>query len=67
MSIVISDIAHALCSKIIDARSILRAEGLAAIRFDARHARAAMDTAANKIEANDADGLWLLAWGELSS
>jgi transposase len=37
---------HALC-----------AEGLLAICIDARHAKAALDMAANKADANDADGL----------
>ncbi|CAN5437204.1 hypothetical protein BH10PSE12_BH10PSE12_32700 [soil metagenome] len=41
---------HALC-----------AEGLRAICIDARHARAAPDIAANKTDANDADGLAHLA------
>src|SRR3954462_10478409 len=35
----------------------LRAEGLTAICIDARHAKAALDMAANKTDANDADGL----------
>src|SRR3954454_8417948 len=35
----------------------LRAEGLPAICIDARHAKAALDMAANKTDANDADGL----------
>ncbi|TIL64223.1 IS110 family transposase [Mesorhizobium sp.] len=35
----------------------LRAEGLPAICIDARHANAALDMAANKTDANDADGL----------
>lgn len=39
----------------------LRAEGLPAICIDARHAKAALDMAANKTDANDADGLALLA------
>jgi transposase len=39
----------------------LRAEGLPAICIDARHAKAALDTAANKTDANDADGLAHLA------
>src|SRR3982750_1475631 len=39
----------------------LRAEGLPAIRIDARHAKAALDMAANKTDANDADGLAHLA------
>lgn len=41
---------HALC-----------AEGLPAICIDARHAKAALDMAANKTDANDADGLAQLA------
>jgi transposase len=41
---------HALC-----------AEGLPAICVDARHAKAALDMAANKTDANDADGLAHLA------
>src|SRR5215207_6318828 len=41
---------HALC-----------AEGLPAICIDARHAKAARDMAANKTDANDADGLAHLA------
>ena len=41
---------HALC-----------AEGLPAICIDARHAKAALDMAANKTDANDADGLAHLA------
>jgi len=39
----------------------LRAEGLPAICIDARHAKAALDMAANKTDANDADGLAELA------
>ena len=39
----------------------LNAEGLPAICIDARHAKAALDTAANKTDANDADGLAHLA------
>lgn len=35
----------------------LSAEGLPAICIDARHAKAALDMAANKTDANDADGL----------
>ena len=35
----------------------LVAEGLPAICIDARHAKAALDMAANKTDANDADGL----------
>jgi transposase len=41
---------HALCT-----------EGLPAICIDARHAKAALDMAANKTDANDADGLAHLA------
>lgn len=41
---------HALC-----------AEGLPAVCIDARHAKAALDMAANKTDANDADGLAHLA------
>src|SRR5829696_5128133 len=41
---------HALC-----------AEGLRAICIDARHTKAALDMAANKTDANDADGLAHLA------
>lgn len=41
---------HALC-----------AEGMPAICIDARHAKAALDMAANKTDANDADGLAHLA------
>src|ERR1700709_940986 len=41
---------HALC-----------AEGLPALCIDARHAKAALDMAANKTDANDADGLAHLA------
>ncbi|CAK12146.1 MULTISPECIES: IS110 family transposase [Rhizobium] len=39
----------------------LRAEGLPAICVDARHAKAVLDMAANKTDANDADGLAHLA------
>jgi transposase len=39
----------------------LIAEGLPAICIDARHAKAALDMAANKTDANDADGLAQLA------
>ena len=39
----------------------LRAEGLPAICIDARHAKAALNMAANKTDANDADGLAQLA------
>ena len=39
----------------------LGAEGLPAICIDARHAKAALDMAANKTDANDADGLAHLA------
>lgn len=39
----------------------LIAEGLPAICIDARHAKAALDMAANKTDANDADGLSQLA------
>jgi transposase len=39
----------------------LVAEGLPAICIDARHAKAALDMAANKTDANDADGLAHLA------
>src|SRR5262245_12857091 len=39
----------------------LRAEGLPATCIDARHAKAALDMAANKTDANDADGLAHLA------
>ena len=39
----------------------LSAEGLPAICVDARHAKAALDMAANKTDANDADGLAHLA------
>jgi transposase len=35
----------------------LTAEGLPTICIDARHAKAALDMAANKTDANDADGL----------
>src|SRR6202043_4060998 len=43
----------------------LRTEGLPAICIDARHAKAALDMAANKTDANDADGLAHLADGRL--
>ena len=39
----------------------LTAAGLPAVCIDARHAKAALDTAPNKTDANDADGLSLLA------
>jgi transposase len=39
----------------------LTAQGLPAVCIDARHAKAALDTAPNKTDANDADGLALLA------
>lgn len=39
----------------------LNAEGLPAICIDARHAKAALDMAPNKTDANDADGLAQLA------
>lgn len=39
----------------------LKEEGLPAICIDARHAKAALDMAANKTDANDADGLAHLA------
>src|ERR1035438_10009699 len=39
----------------------LRAEELPAICIDARHAKAALDMAPNKTDANDADGLAQLA------
>lgn len=39
----------------------LTSEGLPAICIDARHAKAALDMAANKTDANDADGLAHLA------
>src|SRR5262245_34234662 len=39
----------------------LREEGLPAICIDARHAKAALDMAPNKTDANDADGLAQLA------
>lgn len=39
----------------------LRAEGLPAICIDARHAKAALNMAANKTDANEADGLAHLA------
>jgi len=39
----------------------LTAEGVPAICIDARHAKAALDMAANKTDANDADGLAELA------
>jgi len=35
----------------------LSAEGVPAICIDARHAKAALDMASNKTDANDADGL----------
>jgi transposase len=35
----------------------LKADGVPAICIDARHAKAALDMAANKTDANDADGL----------
>ena len=38
-----------------------RVDGLPAVCIDARHAKAALDTAPNKTDANDADGLSLLA------
>jgi transposase len=38
----------------------LTAEGLPAVCIDARHAKAALNTAPNKTDANDADGLALL-------
>lgn len=41
--------------------NVLSAEGLPAICIDARHAKAALDMAANKTDANDADGLAHLA------
>jgi transposase len=41
-------------------RSLI-AEGLPAVCIDARHAKAALATAPNKTDANDADGLALLA------
>ena len=40
---------------------VLCTEGLPAICIDARHAKAALDMAANKTDANDADGLAELA------
>jgi len=40
---------------------VLSAEGLPAICIDARHAKAALDMAANKTDSNDADGLAHLA------
>lgn len=40
---------------------VLSAEGLPAICIDARHAKAALDMAPNKTDANDADGLAHLA------
>ena len=39
----------------------LKAEGIPAICIDARHAKAALDMAPNKTDANDADGLAHLA------
>jgi transposase len=39
----------------------LKEEGLPAICIDARHAKAALDMATNKTDANDADGLAQLA------
>ena len=39
----------------------LIAEGLPAVCIDARHAKAALNTAPNKTDTNDADGLSLLA------
>lgn len=39
----------------------LRGEGVPAICIDARHAKPALDMAANKTDANDADGLAHLA------
>ncbi|MGH6907855.1 MAG: IS110 family transposase [Nitrospiraceae bacterium] len=39
----------------------LTADDLPAVCIDARHAKAALDTAPNKTDANDADGLALLA------
>ena len=39
----------------------LPGEGLPAICIDARHAKAALDMAPNKTDANDADGLAHLA------
>jgi transposase len=39
----------------------LVADGLPAVCIDARHAKAALNTAPNKTDANDADGLALLA------
>lgn len=39
----------------------LSAEGLPVVCIDARHAKAALDMAANKTDANDADGLAHLA------
>lgn len=39
----------------------LTAEGLLAICIDSRHAKAALDMAPNKTDANDADGLTHLA------
>ena len=49
--------AHSRCGFITS----LRTEGLPAICIDARHAKAALDMAANKTDANDADGLAQLA------
>jgi len=40
---------------------MLSAEGLPVVCIDARHAKAALDMAANKTDANDADGLAHLA------
>jgi transposase len=39
----------------------LTADGRPAVGIDAKHAKAALDTAPNKTDANDADGLALLA------
>ena len=41
----------------------LTADGLPKVSIDARHAKAALDTAPNKTDANDADGLSLLGLG----
>ena len=41
----------------------LTADSLPAVCIDARHAKAALDTAPNKTDANDADGLALLGPG----
>lgn len=51
------------CSRLARSRFFhaLAAEGIAAICIDARHAKAALDMAANKTDANDADGLAHLA------